>query len=47
MNFAVVCNIAAWIMCGVVAILLLGDFIKTERMLAKEKKERGEREHHE
>lgn len=42
MTVALACNIGAWIMCGVVAILLFGDFIKTERALAKEKKEQGD-----
>ena len=47
MNIAIACNVAAWIMCGVVAVLLFGDFIRTERALAKEKKENGEGGDHE
>ena len=37
-------NVAAWVLCGVVAFLLLGDFIKTEIKLAREAKAEKERD---
>lgn len=37
MSIPVICNIAAWIGVFIFAILLLGDFLKTERSLSTKK----------
>lgn len=47
MSIGIICNIVGWILCAVVAFLLLSDFIRTERAIAKEaknKKQGGESE---
>lgn len=31
MSVVSLCNIAAWVLCGVVALLLARDFLRTER----------------
>ena len=38
MTFASVCNVTAWLLCGVLGFLLLTDFVKTELWIAKEQK---------
>ena len=38
MSIPMICNIAAWIGVVVVGVMLIGDFLKTERQLSKEKK---------
>jgi hypothetical protein len=44
MSIASICNIAAWILCGVVGFLLFSDFIRTEMYFAKQKKEQASKE---
>lgn len=39
MTIADICNCAAWCGCGVIGALLLADFIRTERRIAKDDKE--------
>ena len=39
MNIATICNCAAWCGCCVIGALLLADFIRTERQIAKDNKE--------
>lgn len=39
MSIADICNCAAWCGCAVIGALLLVDFIRTERQIAKKNKE--------
>ena len=39
MNIADICNITAWVLCAVVAFLLLRDFVRTELHFLQEKRE--------
>ena len=39
MSMAAICNGAAWCGCGIVGALLLVDFIRTEKQIAKDNKE--------
>lgn len=42
MNPIQICNIVAWVLCGVVGFILFGDFIRTEIKAFKDsKKEEG------
>lgn len=41
MNIADICNITAWVLCAVVAFLLLRDFVRTEIHFLQEKKEQA------
>lgn len=43
MSIGNICNIAGWVLCAVVAFLLLSDFIKTERAISKEAKNKQQR----
>lgn len=38
MNIGHICTLIGWVLCAVFAVLLLGDFIKTEKSIAKEEK---------
>lgn len=52
MSMADICNVTAWVLCAVVAFLLVRDFIRTELYFLREKqkntsnlKKEGETEH--
>lgn len=42
MSIAMICNLGAWILCGIFAVLLLGDLLRTEAHFKK-----GEESHQE